>query len=129
MLARLQVVGVMRRSKEPEAALVKELFESTADRLTCSACEHVGLDVCESQEEDWGEWGGVVSCKGCRQPIPRERVEIFPGMKLCAACQQKDDLGANDEPEFCPRCGDMMSVRLKTGTSRYVMSCPGCGSR
>ena len=86
-------------------------------------------DMRVAEEDDWDDWGGAVACQGCRQPIPRERLDIFPGTKLCAACQQKDDSGANDEPEFCPRCGDIMSVRLKSGTSRYVMSCPSCGSR
>ncbi len=129
MLTRLQSVGVMRRSKDPDPALVKELFASTAERFACASCTHVGLATREAPDEGWDEWGGAVACEGCRQPIPRERLEIFPGTKLCAACQQKDDSGANDEPEFCPRCGDMMSVRLQRGTSRYVMSCPGCGSR
>jgi transcription elongation factor Elf1 len=129
MLKRLQGVGVMRRCKDPEPTLVKELFESTANRFACASCEGAGLSVREAEDEDWDDWGGAVACQGCRQPIPRERIEIFPGTKLCAACQQKDDSGANDEPEFCPRCGDIMSVRLKGGTSRYVMSCPNCASR
>jgi len=129
MLARLQGVGVMRRSKDPEPELVRELFESTATRFTCPECKHVGLSVGEAKDDDWDDRGAGVACRGCRQVIPRERLEIFPGTKLCAACQQKDDLGVNDEPEFCPRCGDIMSVRLKSGTSRYVMSCPSCGSR
>ena len=129
MLTRLQGVGVMRRSKDPEPTLVRELFKSTADRFVCSSCARVGLGVREVQDDDWDQWGGAVACRGCRQPIPRERLEIFPGTKLCAACQQKDDSGANDEPEYCPRCGNIMSVRLKSGTSRYVMSCPTCGSR
>lgn len=129
MLARLQGVGVMRRSKDPEPTLVRELFESTADRFVCSNCGHPGLVVRVAQDDDWADWDDAVSCRDCRKPIPPERLEIFPGTKLCAACQQKDDSGANDEPEYCPRCGDIMSVRLKSGTSRYVMSCPSCGSR
>jgi len=129
MLMRLQGVGVMRRSKDPEPTLVRELFGSTADRFACATCERVGLHVRQGEADDWEDWGGAVACKSCRQPIPRERLEIFPGTKLCAACQQKDDAGANDEPEYCPRCGNIMSVRLKSGTSRYVMSCPTCGNR
>ncbi|MEO8495207.1 MAG: TraR/DksA C4-type zinc finger protein [Planctomycetota bacterium] len=129
MLTRLQSAGVMRRSKDPEPDLVRELFKSTACRFSCSTCEHVGMTVREAQDDDGADWGGAVACKGCRQPIPRERLEIFPGTKLCAACQKKDDSGANDEPEYCPRCGNIMTVRLKNGTSRYVMSCPTCGSR
>lgn len=129
MLQRLQAVGVMRRSKDPEPTLVTELFESTANRFACSVCGHVGLGVGETQEEDWSGWGEAVACSGCRQPIPHERLELFPKTKLCAPCQQKDDAGANDEPEFCPRCGDVMSVRVKSGTSQYVMSCSSCGRR
>lgn len=129
MLTRLQGVGVMRRSNDPEPSLVRELFESTAGRFSCSRCEHIGLAVRAAQDDDREDWDEAVACQGCRQAIPRERLEIFPGTKLCAACQQKDDSGANDEPEFCPRCGDIMSVRLKSGTSRYVMSCPNCGGR
>jgi predicted RNA-binding Zn-ribbon protein involved in translation (DUF1610 family) len=129
MLARLQGVGVMRRSKDPEPTLVRELFDSTASRFVCSNCGAAGLVARVAEDDDWGDWGDAVCCKGCRQPIPPERLEIFPATKLCAACQQKDDSGANDDPEYCPRCGDIMSVRLKGGTSRYVMSCPSCGSR
>ncbi len=129
MLYRLQAVGVLRRSQDPEPALVNELFASSADGFACGSCEHVGLQVTEARDDDSEDWGDVVVCKGCRKPIPPERLEIFPGSTLCAVCQQKDDSGANDEPEYCPRCGDIMSVKLKSGTSRYVMSCPGCGSR
>ncbi len=109
--------------------MVNELFVSTAERFKCANCEHVGLQVTDAHDDDLGDWGEAIACKGCRKPIPPERLEIFPGTTLCATCQQKDDSGANDEPEYCPRCGDIMSVQLKSGTSRYVMSCPGCGSR
>ncbi|MCA9120539.1 MAG: TraR/DksA C4-type zinc finger protein [Planctomycetaceae bacterium] len=129
MLKRLQSVGVLRRSKDPEPTLVQELFESTAARLTCLKCERVGMIVREAARDDWDEWNQVVTCGGCRETIPRERLEIFPGIKLCAACQQKEEAGANDESEYCPRCGEIMTVRLKSGTSRYFMSCPSCGSR
>ena len=129
MLTRLQEVGVMRRSKDPEPAIVRELFESTAERFACASCQHIGLSVRTGPVDDWSDAHEAVACKDCRQIIPRERLEIFPGTKLCAACQQRDDAGANDEPEYCPRCGNIMSVRLKSGTSRYVLSCPQCGSR
>lgn len=128
MLSRLQDVGMMRRSKEPEAMMVVQLFESTAKRFACTACLHVGLQVGDAEDE-WDDWGQARSCESCRQPIPPERLEIFPDSKLCVSCQQKDDSGASDEREFCPRCGDVMSVRLKSGTSQYVMSCASCGSR
>lgn len=129
MLNRLQTVGVLRRSNDPEPAMVTELFASTVSRFACLSCGHVGLQFSEASDDESADWGDAVSCQGCRKPIPPERLEIFPGITLCATCQQKDDLGANDESEYCPRCGDIMSVRHKSGTSRYVMSCPGCGSR
>ena len=134
MLTRLQSVGVMRRSKNPEPMLVEELFKTTAHRFVCSHCQHSGLSVREAQDDDWndadsGGWGEAVVCQNCRQTIPRERLELLPAAKLCAACQEKEDAGASDQPEYCPRCGEAMSIRLQRGTSRYVMSCPNCGSR
>jgi predicted RNA-binding Zn-ribbon protein involved in translation (DUF1610 family) len=55
---------------------------------------------------------------------------VFPNADLCVACQAKSDRGeASDAPEYCPRCGNLMTLRqVRRGLTRYVMACPSCRS-
>ena len=128
MLARLQQVGVLRRTTDPEPDLVCELFESTVARFACANCGQVGLTAREASD-DWEGSSLGRRCEVCGQSIPTERLEVFPDTKLCATCQRKDETGADVTAEYCPRCGEVMTMRLDSrGTSRYVMACPKCGS-
>lgn len=129
MLARLQQIGAMRRSKDPEFELVSELFTSLAARFACAGCGGLGLSVREATDDSWDDWETSRACQSCGKPIPKERLDVFPDTKVCAVCQQEGEAGGDEEPEFCPRCGEVMKLRLDSrGTSRYVMSCPKCGS-
>jgi DNA-directed RNA polymerase subunit M/transcription elongation factor TFIIS len=133
MLRRLQTAGMMRRAKEPDEAVIEELFVQSAGRFTCPECGRAGLLV--EDADDWSDdaWGTARLCARCRQPIPPERLEVFPNSTLCAACQQAEEAaGADDQttPEYCPRCGSIMTLRSSgVGVSRYVMTCPQCGKR
>lgn len=130
MLARLQAAGALRRTREPESELVLELFAATVDRFTCEQCGEKDLTCHEITDNDWGVWEVIRNCESCRQPISPERLEVFPQTQLCLACQGKEEVGSLAEVEYCPRCGDVMKTRLVSrGTSRYVMSCAGCGAR
>jgi len=132
MLARLQHVGVLRRSKEPDLDLLAELFAAHAKRLACAACGHIGLstrgcDADDWDDDDWDDWGAGRACEVCGQPILSERLQVFPAASRCAACQQQEEAGGNVELEYCPRCGEVMTIRARaSGASRYVMSCPKC---
>jgi predicted RNA-binding Zn-ribbon protein involved in translation (DUF1610 family) len=130
MLARLQAAGALRRTREPEPELVRQLFQATASRFACQACGHQGLACREADADEWDDWRAVRPCQACGQPIAPERLEVFPQTKLCSACQKKEEVGGLTEVDYCPRCGDAMKIRLDSrGASRYVMSCPSCGAR
>jgi predicted RNA-binding Zn-ribbon protein involved in translation (DUF1610 family) len=134
MLRWLQAAGMMRRAKEPDEAVIEELFVQTASRFPCPECGRVGL-VAEEADDNWNDeaWSMSRKCARCRQPIPPERLEIFPDATLCAACQQSAEAATTDDaetPEYCPRCGSIMMLRSSTsrGVARYVMRCPRCGT-
>jgi predicted RNA-binding Zn-ribbon protein involved in translation (DUF1610 family) len=133
MLRWVQTAGMMRRAKEPDQAVIEELFSQTADRFPCPDCGRAGLLV-EDAEDDQSEeaWGMARKCARCGQPIPAERLEAVPNATHCAACQREaDSLDASDtaEAEYCPRCGSIMSLRQvrSRGVARYAMICPECG--
>jgi predicted RNA-binding Zn-ribbon protein involved in translation (DUF1610 family) len=132
MLRRLQAAGMMRRAKEPDEAMIEELFVQTASRFACPQCGRLGLTVQETDDDGGDEaWGMSRRCARCRAPIPRERLDVFPEAKLCAACQQSSEANPADEtPEYCPRCGSIMTLRSSTsrGVVRYVQRCPQCGA-
>lgn len=128
MLEKLQGIGLLRREKSPSIELLQELMRSSADRLGCPQCGYVGMTVRAPQEETWP---GVRRCQGCRQPIAAERLEVFPNAERCAACESQGSSASGEDREFCPRCGNVLTVRLQSGRglSRYVTSCPECGHR
>lgn len=122
MLRRLQSVGKLRREKEPDSALLAELLRAAAGQLVCAGCGHVGLNVEQPVEEDWGP---LRTCESCGQPIAAERLEVFPATTRCTACQVADDVGeSSDEREFCPKCGAVMV--LKRAASGYAWACSEC---
>lgn len=89
MLARLQAVGALRRTHEPESGLVLELFAAMVHRFSCEQCGEKGLTCHEANDEEWDDWQVIRNCESCRQPISPERLAVFPQTKLCLACQGK----------------------------------------
>jgi predicted RNA-binding Zn-ribbon protein involved in translation (DUF1610 family) len=134
MLRWLQAAGMMRRAKEPDEAVVEELFVQSAGRFSCSECGRVGLIVEDTEDNLSDEaWGMPRTCTRCRQPIPPARLEVFPDAMLCAACQQSAESAVADSetPEYCPRCGSVMVLRSSAarGATRYLLVCPACSRR
>jgi predicted RNA-binding Zn-ribbon protein involved in translation (DUF1610 family) len=129
MAARLRQVGKLRRAAEPEAVVLAELFVAAAPGFRCDACGHVGLSP-KPAAGDNDDWEGQRACESCGRLIPAERVELFPNVKVCVACQSKNESGQDQaEPEYCPRCGAIMKLRQSRarGITRYVTTCPECG--
>ena len=130
MAARLRRVGKLRRAAEPELELLEELFKSAAGEWSCTACGGLGLTVRPAAEEEDEQWGGSRPCEACGKPIPAERVELFPHIKVCVTCQGKSESGQDlSAPEYCRRCGALMKMRQSRagGVTRYVMTCSECG--
>ena len=133
MLRWLRTVKMARRDTEPDPELIAELFRSALDRFECPDCQAKGLiagaNRAEAEERDDEAWGMARVCQGCQRPIPRERLEVFPDTRLCVACQTQDDRGEQGAAaEYCPRCGNVMSLRQTrtAGLTRYKMTCPTC---
>ena len=134
MLARLRAAGMLRREKEPSAELVAELLSTATGRFICSECGGLGLTVAPLEDEfDDEPWGQTErQCTSCAQVIPAERVELFPDVTLCVKCQRIDEAGGPaDTPDYCPKCGAVMTTRLHSGSgiTRYQITCPQCGRR
>jgi len=130
---RLRELGLLRRAPHPPGELVAELLTANVARLRCDACQAVGLAISEP-EENWGEdsdggdWQQAVVCEVCKKLIPPERIEVFPDAKRCVDCQGVADRGEDvEEPEFCPKCGSLVELRVSRGTgiTRYKRFCTG----
>lgn len=127
---RLRLVGHLRRESDPDEGVLEELLFDAAGRMTCPGCKRVGLKVedpvAESDDEDWQT---AKLCEACRKPIPVERLEVFPDAKRCVGCQDRSETGVDDvdEPEFCPRCGSLVELRVSRagGLTRYRRFCTG----
>ncbi len=126
-LARLRSLGKLKRAKNPDPDLVRELFLASLPQLPCEGCGKTALGLHAAIDEDDPElWGEARRCESCGEPIPAERLEIFPDAVRCAACQDKP--AAPGEDDFCPRCGNRMQVALSSrGLSQYRLRCPSCG--
>ena len=128
---RLRLVGMLRREKDPTEELLAELFVHTAPQMTCPLCKEKKLVAApaEPSDEDWDDWEAARLCEVCRQPIPPERVDALPDTKRCVACQALAEAGElnEDEPEFCPKCGALVELRVSRGTgiTRYRRFCTG----
>ena len=130
MLDRLRSLGMLRREKEPDGELIAELFRSTAARLRCEACGQAGLRVSPAEDDpDEEAWGGGRRCETCGQPIPAERVRLLPTVTRCVTCQQLSERGVAQQPvDYCPRCGAVRHLRLRSGDglAGYRPYCPDC---
>lgn len=125
---RLRALGLLKRAANPPDELVRELLATHLGRLSCDACESVGLFLIDEPGDDDGDWQQAIVCEVCRKPIPPERVEIFPDASRCVACQDIADRGAEpDEPEFCEKCGALVELRVSRGDgiTRYKRFCTG----
>src|SRR5437870_3160135 len=85
-VARLRIVGQLRREREPEEDLVATLFVAAAPQMTCPICKQKSLFAQPSQDlsDQPGDWQAAVLCEICREPIAPERLEAIPGTKRCA---------------------------------------------
>ncbi|MHB0959657.1 MAG: TraR/DksA family transcriptional regulator [Pirellulaceae bacterium] len=129
MLERLRAAGMLKREKEPDWELVCELFRTQPALHSCVNCgsDAVLLAPYVERAEDWEE---TRRCERCQTKIPLDRLEVFPDTRLCVACQQRHDRDEPEgEPEYCPRCGTIMQLRLSrsSGIAHYLMYCPACG--
>ncbi|MEQ8846284.1 TraR/DksA C4-type zinc finger protein [Botrimarina sp.] len=128
--SRLRLVGLLRRDAEPDDQIMAALMPDAAARMTCPSCKRIGLAVAEHDgADDQDDWQAAVLCDRCRKPIDPERLEVFPDTKRCVACQAKAESGAPepDEPDFCPRCGALVELRVSRGggLTRYKRFCTG----
>jgi len=129
---RLRVLGLLKREAKPAEDLVRELLIANARRLACDQCQTAGLVFSEPEKpEDSGDWQQAIVCEVCKQPIPPERVEVFPDAKRCVGCQDVADRGEEpEEPEFCEKCGSLVELRVSHagGMTRYKRFCTGSPS-
>lgn len=127
LLTRLRASGKMRRSDEPDVALLVELAKTATKSWCCEKCEHQGLAFREVQDNP-DDWNDARACEACGQLIPPERVELYPDSTLCAGCQRKVESGQSPAAEYCPRCGSILQLRptKSAGISRYAMYCASC---
>lgn len=129
MVRRLQAIKMLRRQGQPEPELVRELFRSAGEKLACDRCGKAGLIV-EQPDPDDLDWGAPRCCQDCGQPIPAERIELFPDARRCAACEARGPQArSGDVPEYCPKCGAVMTLRTKgqSELTRYQWWCESCG--
>jgi hypothetical protein len=126
-VARLRIIGQLRREKEPDEALVAELLVDSAPRMTCPLCKEKRLAARPTQDNA-DDWQAAILCEICRQPIDPERLEAIPGTKRCAACQGQAESGQlTDEHDYCPQCGALVEIRVSRGSgiTRYKRVCTG----
>jgi hypothetical protein len=126
---RLRALGLLRRAPHPPAELVTELLRLHLAELKCDACGLAGLRVLPTDQSDrQDDWQEAILCQICNEPIPPERLEIFPNAARCVACQNAEDRGEETfEPEFCPKCGALVELRVSRGSgiTRYKLFCTG----
>jgi uncharacterized CHY-type Zn-finger protein len=128
-IARLRIIGQLRREREPDDEFIATLFVDAAPRMTCPLCKEKTLFAHFGAFDESDEWQTAVLCGICREPISPERQEAIPGVKHCAACAAKAESGQlkEIEPDFCPNCGALVEVRVSRGggITRYKRVCRG----
>jgi hypothetical protein len=127
IVRRLRTLGLFRRAPTPPEDLVVEMLRSHGHRLACDCCSATSLGVrLDDPNADEGDWEQVIVCEVCRQPIPQERLAVFPRATRCAACQEALDRGETFiQPEYCPKCGAVLELRVSRsgGVTRYKLFC------
>lgn len=128
-MARLRLIGLLRREPEPEEELVAALLVEAAPRMTCPVCKEKTLCASPTDAGEEDDWQAAVLCEVCRVPIPLERLEAVPGTRRCTACQGKAETGLliEDDPEYCRHCGALVELRVSRGggITRYRRFCTG----
>jgi hypothetical protein len=128
-VARLRLIGLLRREPDPGEEVLAALFVDAAPRMTCPICKEKCLIAQPSGANDEDGWQTAVLCQICRLPIDPERLEAIPGTKRCAACQGKAESGqlTDLEPDYCPHCGALVEIRVSRGSgiTRYKRVCTG----
>lgn len=126
----LHSLGMLRRNPDAGAAEMVELAASAAPRMRCPDCSSVGSIGVQPVAEDEDSWQDSVACEICGQPIPAERIEVFPDTTMCVACQRAQESSAEVEHAYCKRCGGPMMLKPSKGPgiTRNVMVCadPDC---
>ncbi len=131
---RLRGLGLLRRAPHPPGELVAELLNANLSRLSCDACGNTGIVLARDHEDNndddrpSDDWQQAIVCEVCKKLIPPERVEIFPDARRCVDCQGLADRGEEpQEPDFCPKCGSLVELRVSRGTgiTRYKRFCTG----
>ncbi len=127
-IARLRMIGQLRRERDPEEDIVAALFVEAAPQITCPLCKEKTLFTRPTADDDAEDWQAAVLCEVCRQGIDPERLEVIPNTKRCVACQGKSETGRlMDGPEYCPNCGALVEIRVSRGggITRYKRVCTG----
>jgi RNA polymerase-binding transcription factor DksA len=128
-IARLRLIGLLRREPDPDELTLTELFVDAAPRMTCPICKEKALAATPAEETDDSDWQIAVLCEVCRAPIALERLEAIPGTKRCTSCQGKAESGKlhASEPEYCRHCGALVELRVSRGSgiTRYKRFCTG----
>ena len=126
---RLRTLGLLRRAPHPPEQLVAELLSVHLAKLPCDTCGFAPLRlVDDAQPNAQDDWQQAALCQICNQPIPPERLEVFPNAARCVACQDAEDRGEQSfEPEFCEKCGALLELRVSRGggITRYKQFCTG----
>jgi Prokaryotic dksA/traR C4-type zinc finger len=128
-VARLRLIGLLRREPDPGDDLVAELLVEAAPRMSCPTCKEKALSASPTDVGDDAPWQAAALCEVCRAPIPPERLEAVPDAKRCTACQGKAEAGQfpDAEPDYCPHCGALVELRVSRGSgiTRYRRLCTG----
>lgn len=107
---------IFRRNHAVEDEILYELFHCMTSRYSCPECGAKDLRF-SVVKDDFSDLDAR-RCRGCRNVIPRERLEFHPDTQYCISCARKLE---NGEPlpiqaEYCPVCGKMMElVQVKEG--------------
>lgn len=129
---RLRLLGHLRRDADPDEGVLEELLATSAQNMTCPTCKRVGLIAQDAEEEeDFDDWQAAKLCEVCRKPIPPERLEVAPHATRCVPCQSQAEAGTlPEEPDFCPKCGSLVELRVSRGSgiTRYKLFCTGSPS-
>lgn len=144
----LQQSGFLRKHKDPADEIVQEMFRLKLPELPCLNCQKSGVKLVpyvqsiEENDDEWNTFGSVNEdasevkyCSDCREQIDPERVELFPEITRCIACQRKFESGEKSgQPatfsadDLCPRCGDFLQThRNRSSRTAYRVQCQGCG--
>jgi DNA-directed RNA polymerase subunit RPC12/RpoP len=131
----LRELKFLRRADQPDRATLLQLVQACMAERLWSPCLGCGRPLAAQPETDDDaaleadpDWGDAVPCQQCGALIPPERLELFPTTRSCVKCQQQTERqGPATEAEYCPRCGDVLQLRLgQRGAAAYRPWCPSC---